>query len=362
MQEKTEVKVPTASSIFFKATLLSLLFVGVMLLVTALGVALFGYSKLNQFAKQAHTTPTELKTVVTTALQTTPKQTDGYKTILLLGVDTVTNKPNSPELTDTLLLLSINMDTGKISTLSLPRDLWAPAYQTRINALYEYGKEKYPQRPEQFPEEVISELTGITIDHTITLSLGTVAEIIDILGGIDVDVVEGFVDTQFPREDIDIHTATSQTQLYETISFEKGLQHMDGATTLKYIRSRKSTDLSQGTDVARSQRQQQVISALISRIQNFSIFKDVDAFAQLYVLYSDTFEKQFTKVEAIATLNYLLPYLETIDLNSNSLTIYPDDKNGVITNPPVSKYKGQWVYEIRDLANFQTEVKKSLRE
>lgn len=353
---------PSAGSIFLKATLLSMFFALVLLVITGLGAAVFGYYKLNQFAHSAQTSIPELKSLVKTAIATQPVQTDGYKTILLLGVDSVLNKPGSPELTDTMLLLSLNMKTGEVNTLSLPRDLWATAYQTRINALYEYGKEKYPQRPEQFSEDVISELTGVKINHTITLSLQTVAEIIDILGGIEVDVQEGFTDTQFPREDVDISTVTDEAQLYETVTFNSGLQKMDGATVLKYIRSRKSADLSQGTDIARSERQQQVISALIGRIKNFSVIKDLKALAKLYVLYTNTFEQQFSKQEGISTLNYLRPLLNSVTLTSHTLSIYPQDKTGVITNPPVSKYKGQWVYEIRDSKNFQTEVQTKLKD
>lgn len=361
-KQKTAYSTPSASSLLLKATLLSLIFAGVMLLITALGALIFGYSKLNQFAKQAHTTPTELKQLVKTGLNTEPQQTNGYKTILLLGIDSVANKPNNPELTDTMLLVSINMNTGKINTLSLPRDLWSTAYQTRINALYEYGKERYPERPEQFPEEVISELTGVTINHTITLSLQTVAQIIDILGGITVNVTEGFTDTEFPREDIELNSVRNTSELYETVTFESGPQNMDGTTVLKYIRSRKSANLSQGTDIARSQRQQQVITALLTRIQHISPLKDLDALAQLYVLYDSAFEKQFAKTEGIATLNALRHVANTISINSHTLSIYPDSKTGVITNPPVSKYKGQWVYEIRESSSFQTEVRKLLTE
>ncbi len=85
------------------------------------------------------------------------------------------------------------------------------------------------------------------------------------------------------------------------------------------------------------------------------------ALAKLYVLYTNTFEQQFSKQEAISTLNYLRPLLDSITLTSHTLSIYPADKTGVITNPPVSKYKGQWVYEIRDTKNFQTEVQTKLR-
>ena len=355
-------KSPTAISILLKATMLSFVFVLFMLFLTTLGISGYSYYKLNQFAKKAQTTVPELKTLITTAIKTTPEHTQGYKTILLLGIDSVDNKPDSPELTDTVLLLSLNMKTGKINTISLPRDLWATAYQTRINALYEYGKKKYIEKPEQFAEKVISELTGLEIDHTITLSLKTVAQIIDILDGIEVMVTEGFTDSEFPREDVDILSATNTAELYETVTFNSGLQKMDGKTVLKYIRSRKSINLSQGTDIARSERQQQVISALISRFKNFSIIKDTDILAELYIFYTKTFEHQLPKLVVLTTLNQLRPHLESISLKSHTLNIYPENKNGTITNPPVSKYKGQWVYEIRDIQNFQMEIQSKLKE
>lgn len=361
MDEKKMVKVPTAGSIFLKATLLSLTFAGAMLLITAIGVLGYGYHKLTQFTQRADTTVPELITLIKTGKKTTPQQSNGYKTILLLGVDSVSNKPDSPELTDTIVLISINMKNGSINTLALPRDLWAGEYKTKINSLYEYGKEKYPERPEQFSQEVISDLTNIEINHTITLKLETVAQIIDILGGIDVEVTQGFIDEQFPREDIDV-TSAREEELYETVIFEEGLQHMDGNTTLKYIRSRKSSDLSQGTDVARSGRQQQVISALISRLLDFSIINDMDNLADLYILYNNTFEKQFSKIEVIATINHLLPKKDSLNISSHSLSIYPDDLDGVITNPPTNKYQGQWVYEIRNLEDFQLEIKKKLQQ
>lgn len=358
---KKETKAPTATSIFFKATLLSLVFVVIMLLITALGVLGYGYHKLNQFTHKAGTSVGELKTLIESGINKQPENTNGYKTILLLGLDTVVNKPDSPQLTDTMLLISINTKTAEINTLSLPRDLWSNDYKTRINALYEYGKERYPDRPEQFPEEVVEALTGIDINHTITMSLENVAEIIDVLGGIEVNVEEGFTDTEFPREDIDLQTAKTHDELYETVTFEKGLQYMDGKTTLKYIRSRKSSNLDQGTDVARSNRQQQIVSALVSKILSFDVVKNTDTLATLYLLYDKEFENQFSKLEMISTLNSLYPQKDNIEVNSHTLSIYPDNENGVITNPPLYKYSGQWVYEVRNLENLQNEVKKYLQ-
>lgn len=349
-------KTPTAGSIFLKATLLSLFFAFILLLITGIGVLIFGYFKVNKLVKSANTTIPEIRSLVKEGLNTTPQNTQGYKNILLLGVDSVANKPNSPQLTDTILLISININNGTINTVSLPRDLWSQAYQTRINALYEYGKDRYPEEPEKFSQEVVAELTNINIDHTITLSLITVAEIIDILGGIEIDVKEGFIDTEFPREDINLNLVKNNSELYETVEFKPGLQIMDGERTLKYIRSRKSADLNQGTDIARSNRQQQVIQGLILKAQNFDLLRDSKTLAELYNLYNKDFENQFSKVEAIATMNWLFPHKDNINLNPNTVSIYPNNKNGVITNPPLYKYSGQWVYEIRDITKFQEEI------
>lgn len=360
MDETQSSNVPTARSIFLKATLLSLFFAVLLLIITALGVLGVGYYKLNQFAQRAQTTVPELKSLTSEALNTPAKQTNGYKTILLLGIDSVANKPGSPQLTDTMLLISVNMSSGEINTLSLPRDLWTPEYQTRINALYEYGKDRYKERPEQFPQEVIAQLIGVPVDHTIVLSLENVGHIIDIIGGIDLDVKVGFVDDEFPREDVDINTVDS-SELYETVVFEPGMQHMDSITTLKYIRSRKSPELSQGTDVARSQRQQQVISAVVEKVKNMSLFEQIDTIADLYVYYTNTFESQFSKREALSTLNELLPYTDTFSMTSHNLSIFPENSLGVITHPPVSKYSGEWVYEIPNRTFFQNEVRRKLQ-
>lgn len=352
-------KAPTAASIFLKATALSILFAGILLFLTGLAVAGFGYYKLNQFAQKADTSVGELSQIVQSGLEKTPEQTNGYKTILLLGVDTVSNKPDSPKLTDTLLLATIDMNSGHVRTLSLPRDLWSQAYQTKINALYHYGEERYPGTPQQFSTEVIEELTGLSIHHTILLTLNNVSDIVDILGGITVTVEEGFTDTEFPREDVDLATATPD-ELYETVVFEPGEQTMDGNQVLKYIRSRKSADITQGTDIARAERQQQVIESLTRKLLQFSVITDTDTLAALYKYYNQNFEQQFSKIEAIATVSTLYPHRESIEFTPHSLSVFPEDETGVITNPPLRKYQGQWVYEIIDPQSFQSEVQAKL--
>lgn len=355
LHQQTQTDIPSTGKPHIKAVMLGLVFAFFIVLLSVIAIAGYSYHKLTTLATAANTSITEVFELVKAGVESQPTQTNGYKTILLLGVDSVENKPESPLLTDTMMLLSVHLESGAIRTLALPRDLWSVEYQTRINALYHYGHERYPDFPQQFPQEVIAQMTGIPIEHTVVLSLEQVAEIIDLLGGIKIDVPEGFTDTQFPRSDVNIYTASSD-ELYQTITFEPGLQYMSGERVLQYIRSRKSTNLAQGTDTARSQRQQQVIAAIIQRMQNFSVLKNTSTLVELYNYYTTNFESQLSKQEIISTGYTLFPNKDSISFKSSNLSIYPENEFGVITNPPAYKYKGEWVYEVRDIQAFQEEV------
>lgn len=348
----------TLGQAFLKATLLAVLFASIMLIITAVGVGMYLFSKLNTFAKAASTSVEELYNTAKTGWHQVPQATNGKKTFLILGTDSLTNRGNVPPLTDTMLFATVDLSTGKVQTLPLPRDLWSEAYKTKINALYSYGFDKYPDEPERFTTEVLSEMTGVPINHTLVLSIDTVSTVIDAIGGVDVAITTGFTDTQFPRSDVDIQTERDPKKLYETISFEPGVEHMNGERALKYMRSRHSEGET-GTDLARGERQQQVIDAVLNKIKNPENLTDPQKAGELYKLYIDTFGKKLPPTEIIATLKSLYPHKSSIVHHSETISVYPKDPKGVITNPPISKHK-QWVYEVRNLQSFQTEVQKDL--
>jgi LCP family protein required for cell wall assembly len=269
---------------------------------------------------------------------------------LVLGIDTVANRNGDPQLSDTIILLKLDLASFQVNLLSLPRDLWSDDYQTKINALYHYGQEKYPDSPERFPTEVIAELTGVPIDYTLVLNIDQLGELINLIGGIEVNVAHGFTDTEFPRDDVDIKTISDPNILYETISFEAGLQTMDGETALKYIRSRHSDSLTTGTDVARSQRQQQIISAILDDISEPWQYWLQPEKAGLLVNY---YQKNFGEKLPLATLLELIrligPNINQLSLTPIELTFYPENPSGLIENPKnLRPYQDQWVYLIRN--------------
>ncbi len=345
---------PTFLGIFLKATGLALLFAFIMLLVTALAVGGYAYSQVRKFSQASQTPISELRTTVEEGLAATPTNTNGRKNVLLLGTDTLATRGDIPPLTDTMILVSIDLKSGKIYTISFPRDIWSVEYQTKINSLYSYGIEKYPDEPERFPREVIEQMTGVPIHHTVVLSMNTVAAVIDAVGGIEVDVPQGFTDPMFPRTDVDVTVERDPAKLYETITFETGPQTMNGEQVLKYVRSRHSEG-DTGTDISRGQRQQQVIEALMKRVMNREVLANPEVAGTLYLFYTQTFGSVFPVTELLATGKALYPYRDSISQHSHTLSIYPEDAAGVLVNPPIPKYK-VWVYEVRDAEKFKQEV------
>ncbi len=273
---------------------------------------------------------------------------------LILGTDKLSGREGDPELTDSIMLLQLDFEAGEIKTLSLPRDLYNDDYQTKINALYFYGLEKYPDEPGKFPREVLTEMTDLKFDYTLVISIEDLEKLIALVGDIELDVPTAFTDPSFPIPGVDVHTVRDPKLLYEEISFETGLQTMDSATALKYMRSRYSEG-DEGTDLARSARQQLVLEALASKLIKA---QDPFLFGQLYRFYLDRFSK-FLPAEEIAKL--LSVYLNYVERNQateltfvkHQLPIYPTDDNGVIYNPPFWQSRQQWIYQIKDQQTFK---------
>ncbi|PJE67301.1 hypothetical protein COU95_03080 [Candidatus Shapirobacteria bacterium CG10_big_fil_rev_8_21_14_0_10_40_9] len=162
-------------------------------------------------------------------------------------------------LTDTIIFTSVSKERTVL--LSIPRDIWYEPLKTKINSLYFYGG--LPQE-----EEAMGEILGQRIDTVVLVDFDTFVKTIDFLGGIDVYVEGTFDDFKYPipgkEEDLCGGDKTF-TCRYEHVHFEAGLKHFDGQTVLKFVRSRNAVG-DEGTDYARSRRQQKIIAALKNKI------------------------------------------------------------------------------------------------
>lgn len=175
--------------------------------------------------------------------------------ILLLGVD---QRPSQtmPGLTDTMMLVTVDPAHGQVGMLSIPRDTWVkiPAYEiyNKINTAHRFGEIKnYPGGGTALAKQTVSDLIGYPVHYYIRVNFEGFREIIDLVGGIDIDVPRDLSDPTYPDENYG----------FDPLFIPAGRQHMDGATALKYARTRHVDN-----DFERGRRQQQVILALRDKV------------------------------------------------------------------------------------------------
>lgn len=232
--------------------------------------------------------------------------------ILLLGMGGANH--DGGYLADTIMLASLKPSTKQAALISVPRDLTAPTESgawrkvNSINALAE-AKEEGSGGPAM--TKSLSSILGTDISYYISIDFDGFVNIVDELGGIDVNVENNLDDYSYPirgEEDNPNYYAR-----FEHLHVEKGMQHMNGSLALKYARSRHAGGV-EGSDFARARRQQLILEAvkdkllsrntllkpaMISRIiselnRNIKTNLDVWALLKLWNDYKDIDRSQIT--------------------------------------------------------------------
>ena len=226
-----------------------------------------------------------------------PHDSEGRTNVLLLGVGD--DWHTASDLTDTIMIASLDPHTRSIVFLSIPRDLELAsedgAALGRINEVYATDKNEF-KRKGKFSETGaslmalestaarISALTEVPIHGVIKVNFSGFEETIDAVGGIDIDVPEALVDYQYPLEE----------GVIGILKIEAGLQHMDGKTALQYARSRHTT-----SDFDRADRQQQILKALLSKVKSLDVLADPSAIRSLQLSLSRNFESTLSPRELV---------------------------------------------------------------
>ena len=202
---------------------------------------------------------------------------NGIVNILILGKGGAGHE--APDLTDTIILVSINKNKKKISLISFPRDIWIKELRAKINSAYYWGNQKRPPVGTGFEvsenggglvlaKSVAERVSGQPVFYGLVFDFDIFVKIIDFLGGVEVDVQRSFVDEKYPisgKENADCGGDREFKCRYETVEFKKGKSKMDGQTALKFVRSRNAQG-EEGTDFAREARQQKVIEAIKNKL------------------------------------------------------------------------------------------------
>ena len=178
--------------------------------------------------------------------------------ILLLGMGGEDH--NGSKLTDTIILTSIKPKENKASMISIPRDLTLPVAGrgwrkiNSINAYAEYNGEDGGLALSQ----TLSDTLDIPIDYYVKADFQGFVDVINELGGVEVEVEDTLNDYKYPIQGRE--AAEDYNSRYEHLHIEEGKQEMDGELALKYVRSRHAQG-PQGSDFARARRQQKVLQA-----------------------------------------------------------------------------------------------------
>lgn len=240
----------------------------------------------------------------------------GRINVLLLGI-AGKGKPGQ-NLTDTIIILSLNTKNNQVALLSIPRDLYVEVpeanFWTKVNAVYQYGINSRPKdETEQINPllEVIKEITGLNMDYYAVLNFDGFQKMIDSIGGINIVSEKDFYDASYPGPNYS----------YEVFELKKGFHQMDGATALKYARERHSDP--EG-DFGRAKRQQQVMQAFKNKFFSAGNLLNVFALNNFLNTLGDNFKTNVSTNE-IGSFLELSKKMDTQNINNMVLDAWNKD-------------------------------------
>jgi LCP family protein required for cell wall assembly len=197
--------------------------------------------------------------------------------ILLLGSDNDA-KYNFPALlTQVMMLIHIDPSNNQVWMVSIPRDSWV--YVPDIGGMHKIDQAFFlgAVQHNSFDDGVrearltVEKDYGVTIDRYAWVGLSGFASVIDTLGGVDIDVTHPIVDDAYPD---DTGSNANNPYAYRRLYLAPGPQHLTGEQALEYVRSRHADLIG---DIGRTQRQQQVLTALKKKLTVTSIFTHLTA-------------------------------------------------------------------------------------
>ncbi|MDR3559766.1 MAG: LCP family protein [Candidatus Pacebacteria bacterium] len=343
----------TKKNIAIKITLWTVL--AALLLVAAYGAFLIWKvnetgNRINAGAKKSSSVFDTVKNLANPDSSKLDGFASGRINILLLGVAGA-GKPGT-NLTDTIMVASLNTKTDQVSLLSIPRDLYVQipnaTYQDKINTVYQYGLSQYPKDPEKSVEpleSVVKNITSLDINYWVVMDFDGFRAAIDDIGGVNITN---------PR-DINDPTYPGPNYSYEDFKLGKGFHHLDGAVALKYARMRH--DDPEG-DFGRAKRQQQILQAAKNKIFSTGTFLNLPA---LNKLFDDLGDNIKTNIQSDQFGNFveLTKQLDTANINNQVIDAWNPGSLLVVSHLQVGNMRafiliprigiGNWT-ETRELA------------
>lgn len=321
---------------------------------------------------------------------TSLRSDEGRINVLLLGIAGGAHDGSS--LTDTIVVASYSLKNNNAILISIPRDLWLPELKSKANAVYQMGLSQ--NKGLGFSKTIMGNILGIPIHYGLRVDFRGFVEGIDALSGVDVSVERAFDDFNYPisgkekdlcgfREEEKEFNAEEAKLLniepgkrkifispegeiatdsaeedkgtkyfscrYEHIHFDKGSMHMDGSLALAYVRSRHGTN-NEGSDFARSKRQQKVIETLRNKVLAFETLTDPQKISDLVRALGKSIDTNVSVKDALELfkLSKKLTGVKSFVLDDSPKINLPDGRKSLLVSPPAADYGGVYVLISQD--------------
>ncbi len=180
--------------------------------------------------------------------------------ILLLGTDHSSRirERTGFERSDSIMLLRTDPGKGRLNYLSIPRDLRVdvPGHGfDKINSAFQLGGASLAIK-------TVRAFTGIEVNHVVIVDFDAFTKVIDKVGGVDINVPGPILSNKFDCP----YKTQARCDRWQGWRFGKGRQHMNGKRARVYSRIRENKLNPRESDITRTERQQAVIQALLSKL------------------------------------------------------------------------------------------------
>lgn len=256
--------------------------------------------------------------------------------IVILGI--AGQNYEGPNLSDSIMVAFYNLKQNRLTTVSIPRDVWSDTLKDKINTAYAYGESKQKGGGFKLAKAEVGAIVGLPIQYAAVIDFDRFTEFIDLVDGVDIDVDRSFTDLDFPipgRENDLCEGDKNYRCRYQTVSFQKGPQHMNGKIALTFIRSRRAQG-PEGSDFARNARELKVMQALKGNILNTLKSGNLSKTEKIYNVFNDLVSRDITNQQlAILAKKMILGknFAQKDSRLSEDFFIVPD----------YSKYEGKYV-------------------
>ena len=244
-----------------RSTLSRVMFALEIIVLVVLMGGLFVYAKLG---KLNHETINEEELDVNESV-TENQVMKGYTTIALVGIDSRDDKLKSDWNSDTMIIASINNDTKKVKLVSVYRDTYLCLGEDEDeNNSYGLANSAYCTRGAKKMINMLNKNLDMNISDFVTVNFQAVAETVELLGGIDVEMKKEEV---VHLNNYCVETSEVTGMDYTPLEEIEGVHHLNGVQAVAYARIRKTS----GNDFRRAARQREVIYRIVEKAKNSSI-------------------------------------------------------------------------------------------